>query len=107
MPSLVINGQRRYFIARKLTTVGRGPDNDLILNESEIELTHAVLKIDSGRFIINPTSRKHPVLINGKKVRKHVLEHGDLITIANTQLRFDLWDEPDATGSNSPPDPTD
>jgi len=107
VPSLVINGQRRHFIARKLTTLGRGPDNDLTLSGHEVAATHAVLKIDSGRFIINPTSRKYPVIVNGKKIRKHVLEHGDLIKIDGTQLRFDLWDEPDATASHAPPDPMD
>ena len=107
MPSLVINGQKRHAIARKLTTIGRGPDNDVILGSDGFASTHAILKIDSGRFVINPTSRKNPILVNGKKTRKHVLEHGDVIEISDQHLRFDLWDEPETHLNLHAPDPRD
>ena len=92
MPSLVSQSGERYPIVRTLTTVGPARDNDVMIETHAGPGTHAVIKLDGGRFIIAPSERKALMMINGKKSRKHVLEHGDLIKLGDASVTFDLWD---------------
>jgi transcriptional regulator with GAF, ATPase, and Fis domain len=95
MPSLVHAARgRAHLILRKLTSIGRHADNDVVLDDDGVAETHAHVRLEGGRFVLFTLSRSHPVLINGRKSRKHVLEHGDEILFADTLLRFNLWDEP-------------
>ncbi|MCA9545964.1 MAG: sigma 54-interacting transcriptional regulator, partial [Myxococcales bacterium] len=95
MPSLVhLARGRAHLIVRKLTSIGRHADNDIVVDDDAVAETHAHVRLDGGRFMLVTLSRNHPVLVNGRKVRKHVLEHGDEVEVGSTLLRFNLWDEP-------------
>ena len=95
MPSLILEpGGRSFFIGRTLTSIGHDRENDISLEDPEVGPTHAILKLDAGRFILVDQSRSFPILVNGRKTRKHVLEHGDQVQMGSSQLRFNLWDEP-------------
>jgi len=93
MPSLVVAGGRSHFIVRKLTSVGSDADNDVVVSGDMVAPTHAHLKLDGGRFLLMGLSRAFPVLVNGKKVRKHVLNHGDEVVMGGATMIFNLWDE--------------
>ena len=93
MPSLVVAGGRSHFIIRKLTSLGSDPDNDIQLADDMVAPTHAHLKLDGGRFLLVGLSRAFPIRVNGKKVRKQVLDHGDEVSIGEARLTFNLWDE--------------
>ena len=95
MPSLVqIATGRSHPILRKLTSVGAGSDNDVVLGEPDVAETHALIRLETGRFLLIAPSRTWPVRVNARRVRKHVLEHGDEIGVGDALLRFNLWDEP-------------
>ena len=92
MPSLVSRSGERHQIVRTLTTIGPAKDNDIIVQTHSTQATHAVIKLDSGRFVISTSERKALMVVNDKKSRKHVLEHGDEVTLGDATLVFDLWD---------------
>jgi transcriptional regulator with GAF, ATPase, and Fis domain len=94
MPSLVNLADRRACpIVRKLTSIGSDPDNDLVVADRDVAATHAHIRLDAGRFLLLPLGR-HDLIVNDKRTKKHVLEHGDVLRVGNTRLRFNLWDEP-------------
>ncbi|MEE2789184.1 MAG: sigma 54-interacting transcriptional regulator [Myxococcota bacterium] len=98
MPCLVWpQGGPTHFIARTLTTLGSGDDNDFILARSGVADHHAHIRLDGGRFVLVAASRSNPVYVNGKKSRKTVLEHGDSLQIGEACLTFNLWDEASST----------
>ena len=108
MPSLVQKGSTRpFFILRKLTSIGTDVENDLTLIGQNIAPTHALLKLDGGRFILSSQSRKFPIYVNGRKIKKHTLEHEDVVLIGEHTLRFSLWDEPSHTMESTQPTATD
>ena len=95
MPSIVVQPDGpSQFILRTLTSIGSDADNDIRIDGDGVQSTHAHIKIDHGRFLLMGLNRSHPIHVNGKKSRKHVLEHGDDIKIGECSLRFNLWDEP-------------
>ncbi|MBU0551042.1 sigma 54-interacting transcriptional regulator [Myxococcota bacterium] len=95
MPSLLIIGEERpHLLLRKLTSIGRDAENDVVLKDELIESTHAHIRIEDGRFIIVALKRGQPIWVNGRKIKKQGLEHDDEIKLGETRLRFRLWDEP-------------
>ncbi len=94
MPSLDLVGTGRVQpIVRKLTSLGADPDNDVVLAGPAVGRTHAHVRLEDGRFLLVALSRELPVLVNGKRVKKHVLEHGDEVRLGGATVRFRLWDD--------------
>ncbi|MFN3197980.1 MAG: sigma 54-interacting transcriptional regulator [Bradymonadia bacterium] len=95
MPSLVQHGRSAPSpLVRRLTSIGSDPENDIVVDADGVLSTHAHVKLESGRFLLVALHRSAPVMVNGRKIKKHVLEHGDEIAIGAAGLRFNLWDEP-------------
>ncbi len=93
MPSLMFQAERRsHLILRKLTSIGRDPENDVVLGDPSVAPTHAHIRLESGRFML-VVQRGCPLRVNGKKAKKHVLEHGDEVLVGEVGLRFNLWDD--------------
>ncbi|NNF16095.1 MAG: FHA domain-containing protein, partial [Gammaproteobacteria bacterium] len=77
-------------------TVGRLPDNDVRIDNPAVSGHHSlVINILNDSFLedLNSTNGTY---VNGKLVKKHALQHGDVITIGHHQLRFVDDDKEDA-----------
>ena len=62
-------------------TIGRVPDNTVVLNHPQISAHHALLeKIEGGYRILDTNSTNH-VYVNGQPVTDHLLRTGDEIRI--------------------------
>ena len=98
MPSLVVRPDgRSHSILRKLTSIGSDADCDLVIDDDSVGPTHAHIRLEDGRFVLVSQARAWPVKVNGKKVRKQGLEHGDHVELGDVTLDFNLWDDPSAT----------
>jgi ABC-type multidrug transport system ATPase subunit/pSer/pThr/pTyr-binding forkhead associated (FHA) protein len=62
-------------------TIGRVPDNTVILNHPQISAHHALLeKVEGGYRILDTNSTNH-VYVNGQAITNHLLRTGDEIRI--------------------------
>ncbi len=105
MPSLMVAGEPKpQFILRKFSSIGQDPENDLVLDGEGIAPTHAHIRLEAGRFLLVALLRSHPIYLNGKRVRKQTLEHGDLLRLGERELSFQLWDEPSSNADEEPGD---
>ena len=69
--------------------IGRAPDCDLTLNDSEISSRHAEIKFDKGILVIKDLNSTNGTLINGVPIHTlHYLQDGDQILIGRTELRL-------------------
>jgi len=69
-------------------TVGRAPENDLVLDEPEMSRNHArFCKGDAGPTIQN-LSMSNPTLVNGASVTAQPLKNKDVISIAEIEFVF-------------------
>ena len=79
-------------------TIGRAPDNRVVLNDPRASRYHAHVKSQNGSYLIvdggldGKPSANH-VFVNGEQRREHALRDGDQIQIGASRLRFDLSDE--------------
>jgi len=97
MPSLrlVAPGQPPtvYHLYKKITSLGSGPDNDVVLPDPLIGDAYASIHFDGQTYTITTLQRKSDVVVNGKKRSKHKLSHDDKLVIGSCELRFALIDE--------------
>ena len=82
-----------YHLYKKITSLGSGPDNDVVLPDPLIGDAYASIHFDGQTYTITTLQRKAEVVVNGKKRSKHKLSHDDKLTIGSCELRFALVDD--------------
>ena len=92
---LSLDGQvmAEYNMNKERYTVGRLPDNDIRIDNAAVSGHHSLvinILIDSFLEDLNSTNGTY---VNGKLIKKHALQHGDVITVGHHQLRFMEDDE--------------
>jgi transcriptional regulator with GAF, ATPase, and Fis domain len=98
MPSLRVTlpgkGPKVYHLYKKITSIGRGPDNDIELPDPLLADSHALVHFDGRDFNVTSLDKHGDLAVNGKKRKKHRLVHQDTLRIGATDLVFSLYDEP-------------
>ena len=87
---LSLDGQvlAEYNMNKERYTIGRLPDNDIRIDNPAVSGHHSlIINILNDSFLedLNSTNGTY---VNGKLIKKHALQHGDLITCGHHQLRF-------------------
>jgi predicted component of type VI protein secretion system len=80
-------------------TIGRLPDNDIRIDNPAVSGHHSlIINILNDSFLedLNSTNGTY---VNGKLIKKHALQDGDVVTVGHHQLRF-----MDAAGGSAEPD---
>ena len=86
-----IEGDTRtaYPLGRR-TRIGRAPGCELHIDSQSVSRHHALLLKGTREIIIEDLNSTNGVLVNGRKVTRHVLNDGDLLTIGETQFQCRL-----------------
>jgi hypothetical protein len=85
-----MNGQNmaEYNMNKERYTIGRLPDNDVRIVNPTVSGHHSlIINILNDSFLedLNSTNGTY---VNGKLIKKHALQHGDLVTVGKHQLRY-------------------
>ena len=92
MPCLITAASNETFdLNRRLTSIGPHRGNHIVVHGTPNSDTYAHVLLDKGRYLITTLERSVCLNVNGKKTRKHVLEHGDNLELEGTKLEFNLW----------------
>ena len=72
-------------------TIGRKTDNDICINDPAVSSHHAKIVTFSKPTYITDLRSTNGTYVNGEKIILDcTLNHGDIITIGNHQLTYDL-----------------
>jgi hypothetical protein len=82
-------------VLTRRTRIGRGPDNDLLVEAQYISRNHAVVMAGPVNTTIEDLGSTNGVFVNGKRVTRQSLKDGDRVTIGRTQFRFAVRTTPD------------
>ena len=87
---LSLDGQTmaEFNLSRERYTIGRLADNDIRIDSPAVSGHHAlIINILNDSFLedLNSTNGTY---VSGRLIRKHALQHGDVITVGHHQLRF-------------------
>jgi len=91
MPKLVLMHDgaviREYPLDKERVSVGRRSTNDIHLDDQTVSGTHALFLVLHNVYVEDQNST-NGVLLNGKRVGKRQLEHGDIVRIGRHELKF-------------------
>lgn len=76
-----------HVLARR-TRIGRGSDNELVLDLKHVSRYHAVLLAGPVHTTIEDLRSTNGVFVNGKRVSRQVLKEGDRVTIGKSHFRY-------------------
>ena len=74
------------------TRIGRGSDNELVLDTKHVSRYHAVLLAGPAHTSIEDLNSTNGVFVNGKRITRQALKDGDRVTIGRTQYRYSIRD---------------
>ncbi len=85
---------RTVNLLKRLTSIGRGTDNDIALNDSAVPDSALHIMFDGARYQVGGTVE---FTVNGKKRVEHVLNSSDTIRIGASELTFGAAAAPTAS----------
>jgi pSer/pThr/pTyr-binding forkhead associated (FHA) protein len=69
-------------------TIGRGLNNDVILEDTRVSRHHAQLRYRARRFWLSDLGSTNGTFINGEQVAEQALRDGDTISLGGLELIF-------------------
>lgn len=89
-----VEAGRVYSVGAQPASLGRHPDNELVIDDSGISRHHATVTWESGRHVVEDRGSRNGTFVQGRPVTRTVLEDGDLIQLGpSVGLRYSLVDE--------------
>lgn len=74
---------------QKRIRIGRDPSNDWEIADLSVSRNHAeIVQTDSDTFELIDLKSTNGTFVNGKKIRRHILAVGDVITVGTISRRF-------------------
>jgi pSer/pThr/pTyr-binding forkhead associated (FHA) protein len=98
MPKLVISGTAHELV-ENLITIGRGPDNMIVINDPSVSSHHAQLHLVGETYRLKDLDSTNGTRVNGIPARETALRFDDRIRFGAAEARY----EPDTTGSQPLP----
>jgi len=78
----------RVSLTQERLSIGRRPDNELVLEDLTVSAEHALLCCEGGLVVVADLGSRNGTLVNGRPGHRQVLRHGDRIDIGIYSLQF-------------------
>src|SRR6478672_13570805 len=75
-------------ITKDKTTLGRRPYNDIVIDNLAVSGEHAVLQMAGHDVFIEDLNSTNGTYINGKAIKKQLLQHNDTVEIGKYKIKF-------------------
>jgi len=72
---------REFILEKETTTIGRKPENDIVIDNQAVSGHHALLKTDGDHIEVEDLNSLNGTYINGHKVFKTEVFNGDVILV--------------------------
>jgi predicted component of type VI protein secretion system len=81
-------GARIIIWDTKDVSIGRSPENDIVIEDSDSSRSHALLSRVGEEHLVEDLATFNGTLVNGVPVQKQALENRDIIQIADVEITF-------------------
>ncbi|MFZ6759380.1 FHA domain-containing protein [Undibacterium sp. Ji50W] len=82
--------QQELTISKSRLTIGRRPSNDVVIDHLTVSGQHAAVDTSSNGSFVLDLGSTNGTMVNGQPVKKHLLQHDDVIDIGKYKLRFQV-----------------
>jgi hypothetical protein len=84
----LVDGNTRHEITKPVTVLGRSTGCDIRLGDPNVSRRHAEVRQQGTAYWIVDLDSTNGVDVNGSRVEKAKLEHGDVLTLGESELVF-------------------
>ena len=85
-------GTHAFPLDANLLSIGRGLNNDIVLEDPRISRQHAQIRFKSRRFLLSDQGSTNGTYVNGTPVTtEQVLRNGDVVSLGGLELVFQQW----------------
>ncbi|HEX6386307.1 MAG TPA: FHA domain-containing protein [Anaerolineae bacterium] len=106
VPGRGVSPQDEYTLTLPKTSIGRGTNNEIVINDVEVSRRHAeITRQPDGTYLIEDLGSTNGTFVNGRRsVGRTPLHHGDVIELGESiSLTFLYADAEDTPSSYRPP----
>lgn len=99
-----LDGEHFFALRAEKTSIGRSPDQDLVLKEAYVSRRHALIARQNGGFELSDQNSSHGTFLNGKRVETARLRSGDTLQFGSVNaasFRFLLPSQVSSGASSS------
>ncbi len=92
-----ITGTSKWALEKNRISIGRDPENDIVIAQATISSLHATIEYTKGGFFLKDCGSKNKTRLNGKFLKPDSgkrLDNGDEIALNSYKFRFLLPDPP-------------
>lgn len=82
-------GDTRHVLTKRRVVIGRSAECDIRLADPNVSRRHAEIVQEGATYWISDLGSTNGTEVNGRRLRKAKLEHGDAITLGSTELVFE------------------
>jgi predicted component of type VI protein secretion system len=75
-------------VADKPVTIGRHPDNLLVITDTQASRFHCVIGKSKDGYVVKDLDSRNGTRLNGQPVKAAKLNEGDVVSIGTTEIRF-------------------
>jgi hypothetical protein len=79
---------RAFELNGRVITLGRAPDNSLMLADYHLSRSHARIELAEHGFVLIDLDSRNGTFVGGRRVSRHPLEPGDRIQMGSSLLEF-------------------
>jgi pSer/pThr/pTyr-binding forkhead associated (FHA) protein len=100
MPKLVLKFEetviKEVSVGNQAITIGRGPDNDLAIDNLAVSSHHAKIYREGDHLIVEDLNSLNGTFVNNQRVQKANLKHGDTVLVGKHSINVfhTGWAEP-------------
>lgn len=90
-------------------TIGRKPDNDIVIDNMAVSSHHAKLTLQGNSYVVEDLQSTNGTFLNGKRIINAALKHNDQVGVGQHTLEFNFPDAPkqEAAAPAAPSQPID
>lgn len=93
--------EKRLPLDRQRVRIGRDPDSEVHLDDPSVSRRHALLNRVYNEYFVEDQNSTNGTVLNGRRVFKHMLKHGDLLEVGSFRFRYETDDEMDTGEADS------
>jgi pSer/pThr/pTyr-binding forkhead associated (FHA) protein len=93
--------QQEVSINKSRITIGRRIGNDIVIDHLTVSGQHAAIDTTSNGSFVLDLGSTNGTLVNNQPVKKHLLQHDDVIDIGKYKLRFQVEKSAQVTAVSS------
>ena len=82
------NPMGEFKLDKERMTIGRRPSNQIHIDNLAVSGVHAVIVTIGNDSFLEDLNSTNGTIVNGKTIKKHVLQHQDLIEFGKFQLKY-------------------